>query len=108
MQRITTGVDALDGVLDRGAPKGSVVFVAGLPGAGKTILCEQALFANAASMPSVLYATTLSEPAIKMLRFSPRRDAVRRTVRGQRRADQRRQRQDDCRLELRRGIRPPR
>ena len=68
--RLTTGVDALDRVLEGGVPTGSVVFVTGLPGSGKTILCEQALFANAGNMPSVLYATTLSEPAVKMLRFS--------------------------------------
>jgi len=51
-------------------PAGSVIFVTGLPGSGKTILCEQALFANAAVIPSVLYATTLSEPPVKMLQFS--------------------------------------
>ena len=68
--RLTTGVPALDDILNGGVPAGSVIFITGLPGSGKTILCEQALFANAAVMPSVLYATTLSEPPIKMLQFS--------------------------------------
>ena len=70
--RITTGVAALDSILGGGLPRGAIVFVTGLPGAGKTILCEQALFANAAVSESVLYVTTLSEPAIKMLQFSQR------------------------------------
>jgi circadian clock protein KaiC len=46
------------------------VFVTGLPGSGKSILSEQALFANAQRMECVLYVTTLSEPAVKMLGFS--------------------------------------
>lgn len=69
LERVTTGVEALDGVLDGGIPRGAVVFVSGLPGAGKTILSEQALFANARNGVRSLYLTTLSEPPLKMLRF---------------------------------------
>lgn len=69
-QRLTTGDPGLDEILGGGIPRGSVVFVTGLPGAGKTILCEQALFANARRVASTVYATTLSEPAIKTLHFS--------------------------------------
>jgi circadian clock protein KaiC len=67
--RMTTGSAALDEVLGGGIPRGSIVFVTGLPGAGKTILSQQALFGNAARSDSVLYVTTLSEPAIKILQF---------------------------------------
>lgn len=68
--RVTTGIVGLDEVLGGGIPKGSSVFVTGLPGAGKSVLSEQALFANARRAESVLYVTTLSEPPIKMLSFS--------------------------------------
>jgi circadian clock protein KaiC len=68
--RMTTGTPGLDEVLRGGIPKGSSVFVTGLPGSGKTVLSEQALFANARRADSVLYVTTLSEPPLKMLRFS--------------------------------------
>jgi circadian clock protein KaiC len=69
--RITTGIDALDHVLDGGIPRYSVVFVVGAPGAGKTVLCHQALFANAARSDSrVLYIGTLSEPVVKMVRYA--------------------------------------
>lgn len=68
--RITTGCSGLDEVLGGGIPKGSAVFVTGLPGAGKSVLSEQALFANAMRTESVLYVTTLSEPPVKMLQFS--------------------------------------
>jgi circadian clock protein KaiC len=68
--RVTTGISGLDRVLGGGIPRGSSVFVTGLPGAGKTVLSEQALFANALRSESVLYVTTLSEPPVKMLHFS--------------------------------------
>jgi len=60
----------LDSVLDGGLPKGSIVFVTGLPGSGKTILSEQAFFANAALARPSLYLTTLSEPPAKLLRYA--------------------------------------
>ena len=68
--RLTTGIPSLDTVLGGGIPKGSAVFICGLPGVGKTVLCEQALFANAQYSESVLYVTTLSEPPVKMLQFT--------------------------------------
>lgn len=71
LDRVTTGVESLDHILDGGIPKYSIVFVAGLPGTGKTILCEQALFANARK-GTCLYMSTLSEPVMKMLRFGQR------------------------------------
>lgn len=67
--RLTTGADRLDNLLDGGIPRYSVVFVAGLPGTGKTILSQQALFANARRGRTGLYLTTVSEPTLKVLRF---------------------------------------
>jgi circadian clock protein KaiC len=69
IERLTTGVERLDEVLYGGIPQYSVVFVAGQPGTGKTILSEQMLFANAAQGRTGLYLSTVSEPAIKVLRF---------------------------------------
>lgn len=71
LERITTGIPSLDAVLEGGIPRYSIVFVAGLPGTGKTILCEQALFANG-RLGTCLYMSTLSEPVMKMLRFGQR------------------------------------
>ncbi len=70
LPRITAGIPALDVVLHGGIPRYSVVFVGGLPGTGKTILCEQAMWANARSADRVLYLSTLSESMLKMLRFT--------------------------------------
>ena len=67
--RITTGVPRLDEILDGGIPRHAVVFVNGLPGTGKTILSQQAVFANARAGRTSLYLTTLSEPPLKLLRF---------------------------------------
>ncbi len=69
MERVSTGVARLDYILRGGIPRYSVVFVTGLPGTGKTILAEQALFANARQGRTGLYLSTLSEPPIKVLRF---------------------------------------
>lgn len=69
LARVTTGVEALDGVLQGGLPRGSVVFIGGLPGTGKTILAEQMSWANACRGETVLYLGTLSEPTVKMIRF---------------------------------------
>src|SRR5437763_13842259 len=67
--RLSTGIDQLDAVLGGGIPRYSAVFVSGLPGTGKTILSQQAAFANAQAGRTRLYFSTLSEPPVKMLRF---------------------------------------
>ena len=69
LERITTGIERLDGILGGGIPRYSVVFITGLPGTGKTILSQQAVFANAGQGHVGLYLTTVSEPQIKVLRF---------------------------------------
>ena len=67
--RLSTGIDQLDAVLGGGIPRYSAVVVSGLPGTGKTILSQQAAFANAQAGRTCLYLNTISEPPVKMLRF---------------------------------------
>lgn len=69
-RRIETGVRNLDELLMGGLPRGSVVVVAGPPGAGKTILTQQICFQNASTRRRVLYFNTLSEPTAKTLRYT--------------------------------------
>jgi circadian clock protein KaiC len=66
--RIETGVRNLDALFQGGLPQGSVVVLAGPPGAGKTILTQQICFHNASAGQRVLYFNTLSEPTAKTLR----------------------------------------
>jgi circadian clock protein KaiC len=69
LERVTTGTPALDEILEGGVPRYSITFIAGAPGTGKTVLCQQALFANACASSSVLYLGTLAEPVVKMVRY---------------------------------------
>ena len=67
--RLPTGVPGLDAVLGGGVPALSFNLVAGGPGAGKTTLAQQLLFANATRERPGLYFTVLGEPTLKMLRY---------------------------------------
>lgn len=69
LPRIATGVDRLDDVLDGGFPSQSVNVIAGEPGTGKTILALQTVFDAARAGKKAIYFTTLSEPAVKLIRF---------------------------------------
>lgn len=66
--RVATGVRNLDALFMGGLPTGSVVVLAGSPGAGKTILSQQICFHSASASRRVLYFNTLSEPTAKTLR----------------------------------------
>jgi circadian clock protein KaiC len=57
MERVTTGIDGLDELMEGGFPKGSVVLVSGSPGAGKTIFGLQFLKKGADSGERGLYLT---------------------------------------------------
>lgn len=59
----------LDRILGGGIPARSVVVVAGEPGSGKTVMTLQLLFQAARRGKKCLYFTTLSEPAIKVIRY---------------------------------------
>ncbi|HEX5417093.1 MAG TPA: ATPase domain-containing protein [Chloroflexota bacterium] len=74
--RLHTGVPGLDRVLDLeagpgegGLPEYSFNLLAGGPGAGKTTLAQQIVFANATPDRTALYFTVLGEPPLKMLRY---------------------------------------
>ena len=68
MKRTTTGVAGLDLLLNGGLEPGAVVVIAGAPGTGKTILAQQACFANATAEHKCVYYTTVSEPHTKLVR----------------------------------------
>lgn len=69
IQVLSTGTPALDRTLDGGIPAYSVSIIAGEPGSGKTILALQMLFALARQGKKCIYFTTLSEPAVKLIRY---------------------------------------
>lgn len=69
MERISTGIVALDELLHGGFPEGAMVLLAGSPGSGKTIMAQQIMFHNASPETKVIYLTTLAEPQIKVLNF---------------------------------------
>lgn len=69
MDRIDTGIKSLDWILHGGIPTLSVNIVTGPPGSGKTILTQQIIYNNASPENKVLYLTTLSEPAVKLIRY---------------------------------------
>src|SRR5512146_2838326 len=68
-RRVKTGVAGLDTVLRGGIPQYAVVIVAGQPGSGKTILCQEILFGNASPDRPCVYLTTLSESPMKAARY---------------------------------------
>jgi circadian clock protein KaiC len=66
---LPSGVPGLDAVLRGGLPEFSFNLVAGGPGAGKTTLAQQIVFANATVERPALYFTVLGEPTLKMIRY---------------------------------------
>ena len=71
---LPTGVGGLDAVLGGGLPELSFNLIAGGPGAGKTTLAMQLLFANASPERPGLFITLLGEPSLKMLRYQQQFD----------------------------------
>ena len=69
IRAIATGIPGLDAVLGGGLCEYSFNLIAGAPGAGKTTLVQQVIFANATPEHPALYFTVLGEPTIKMLRY---------------------------------------
>jgi circadian clock protein KaiC len=65
-ERRPTGIPGLDVVLDGGLLASGVYIVQGPPGAGKTILANQACFYHAARGGRALYVTLLSESHSRM------------------------------------------
>ena len=66
---VATGVPGMDAVVGGGLCEYSFNLIAGPPGAGKTTLVQQILFANATAERPALYFTVLGEPTVKMMRY---------------------------------------
>src|SRR5439155_16138914 len=66
---LSTGDTNLDAILGGGVPVRSVTVIAGHPGSGKTLLTLQLLFHLARQGRKCLFVTTLSEPAMKLVRY---------------------------------------
>jgi circadian clock protein KaiC len=84
-ERLKTGDEGLDTILGGGLPVNGINLIVGLPGAGKTILCQQLMFAGATPERPALYFSTISEPYEKILRYAQTlsffdRDAIGRSV----------------------------
>src|SRR6187401_2436205 len=69
IRRLSTGVPGLDAVLGGGVPEFSFNVIAGTPGAGKTTLVQQIMFALARADRPAIFFTVLGEPPLKMLRY---------------------------------------
>ena len=57
MERIKTGVEGLDSVIDGGLPKKSITLVSGPPGGGKSIFCFQFLYEGLKNGEKCLFLT---------------------------------------------------
>jgi circadian clock protein KaiC len=69
IRQLSTGVPGLDQILGGGLPEFSFNLIAGAPGAGKTTLAQQIMFALSGPDRSALYFTVVGEPPLKMLRY---------------------------------------
>ncbi len=69
IHRLQTGVPGLDDVLGGGLPEYSFNLIAGAPGAGKTTLAQQMMFALSDPTRPAVYFTVVGEPPLKMLRY---------------------------------------
>jgi circadian clock protein KaiC len=68
--RSTSGDEGLDRILGGGLPMNGINLIMGLPGSGKTILCQQFIFAGATEERPAIYLSTVSEPFEKILRYA--------------------------------------
>jgi circadian clock protein KaiC len=69
IERLPSGNERLDEILNGGLFRNSINLIVGVPGSGKTILSQQFAFHNATAEHPALYLSTLSEPLDKILRF---------------------------------------
>jgi circadian clock protein KaiC len=68
--RATSGDEGLDAILGGGLPLNGINVVMGLPGSGKTLLCQQFIFAGATEQRPAVYLSTVSEPFEKIVRYA--------------------------------------
>ena len=69
-ERLSSGDEGLDAILGGGLPVNGINLVTGLPGSGKTLLCQQFSFAGATPERPAIYLSTVSEPFEKMIRYA--------------------------------------
>src|SRR5687768_2169927 len=69
-ERGTSGDEGLDLILGGGLPINGINLIMGLPGSGKTLLCQQLIFARATEERPAVYLSTVSEPFEKILRYA--------------------------------------
>ncbi|MEW5766740.1 MAG: ATPase domain-containing protein [bacterium] len=67
MQRIPTGIDNLDLLLEGGIPVSSVIIIGGPKGIGKSAFIHQIVFENATSKKRAFYINTASKPTISVI-----------------------------------------
>ena len=67
--RLLSGHEPLDAVLDGGLPGSAITLIVGRPGSGKTILAQQYVFRNGRPDRPAVYFSTVSEPLEKIVRF---------------------------------------
>ena len=67
--RLLSGHEPLDAVLDGGLPGNAITLIVGRPGSGKTILAQQFVFRNGRPDRPAVYFSTVSEPLEKIVRF---------------------------------------
>src|SRR5689334_16067738 len=68
--RLASGDEGLDLILGGGLPTNGINLIIGLPGSGKTLLCQQFNFACATPERPAIYLSTVSEPFDKMIRYA--------------------------------------
>jgi len=68
-EKIRTGIEGLDNLLDGGLPKAHCILLAGSCGTGKTILCQQFLFTGAREYNDSGVYISLSESRDKMVGY---------------------------------------
>jgi circadian clock protein KaiC len=69
IRKLPSGVSGLDEVMGGGIPELSFNLIAGGPGAGKTTMAHQIMFANATPERKAIYFSIIGEPPVKMLRY---------------------------------------
>jgi len=57
IERVKTGIDGLDNIIEGGLPKSSVTLVSGPPGSGKSIFCFQFLYTGVKNGEKCLFLT---------------------------------------------------
>ena len=57
LERVKTGIDGLDNIIEGGLPKSSITLVSGPPGSGKSIFCFQFLYTGIKNGEKCLFLT---------------------------------------------------